>query len=156
MIGNLYRPGTLYTQGVVETLDYDFPSLAQGVIIPHGIYDLKKNQGYINLGTSHDTSEFACDSLRQWSTYNPIEHRLFPHLQRACQGVIFTSVEVVKELMEKATTKTGLQVSVHILTKVYTTGRKVAVDFKEQMRGLFDEELPHWNYRVLPEAASTG
>lgn len=212
MIGNLYRPGTLYTQGVVETLDHDFPSLAQGVIIPHGIYDLKKNHGYINLGTSHDTSEFACDSLRQgWpaqgqadyphassllllcdgggsngartylfkaelerfaqetglevrvahypaytSKYNPIEHRLFPHLQRACQGVIFSSVEVVKELMEKATTKTGLQVSVHILTKVYTTGRKVAVDFKEQMRVIFDEELPHWNYRVLPETAYTG
>jgi hypothetical protein len=212
LIGNLYRPGTLYTQGVVETLDHDFPSLAQGVIIPHGIYDLKKNQGYINLGTSHDTSEFACDSLRQWwhaqgqadyphassllllcdgggsngartylfkaelerfaqetglevrvahypaytSKYNPIEHRLFPHLQRACQGVIFSSVEVVKELMEKATTKTGLQVSVHILTKVDTTGRKVAVDFKEQMRVIFDEELPHWNYRVLPETAYTG
>lgn len=212
MIGNLYRPGTLYTQGVVETLDHDFPSLAQGVIIPHGIYDLKKNHGYINLGTSHDTSEFACDSLRQWwhaqgqadyphassllllcdgggsngartnlfkaelerfaqetglevrvahypaytSKYNPIEHRLFPHLQRACQGVIFTSVKVVKELMEKATTKTGLQVSVHILDKVYTTGRKVAVAFKEQMRVIFDEELPYWNYRVLPEAACTG
>ena len=90
------------------------------------------------------------------SKYNPIEHRLFPHLQRACQGVIFSRVEGVKELMEKATTKTGLHVSVHILTKVYTTGRKVAVDFKEQMRVIFDEELPHWNYRVLPETAYTG
>ena len=58
--------------------------------------------------------------------------------------------------MEKATTKTGLQVSVHILDKVYTTGRKVAVAFKEQMRVIFDEELPYWNYRVLPEAAYTG
>jgi hypothetical protein len=45
LIGNLYRPGTLSTQEVVETLDHDFPSLAQGVIIPHGIYDLKKNHG---------------------------------------------------------------------------------------------------------------
>ena len=41
------------------------------------------------------------------SKYNPIEHRLFPHLTRACQGVIFTSVDVVQELMAKATTKTG-------------------------------------------------
>ena len=147
MIGNLYRPGTLYTQATVETLDHDFPSLAEGVVIPHGIYDLQRNHGYVNLGTSHDTSEFACDSLRQWwqgygrlaspaatsllkadleklvqdtglemriahyppytSKYNPIEHRLFPHLTRACQGVIFTSVDVVQELMAKATTKTG-------------------------------------------------
>ena len=41
------------------------------------------------------------------SKYNPIEHRLFPHLTRACQGVIFASVELVKQLMEKATTSTG-------------------------------------------------
>ena len=66
LIGNLYRPGTLYTQETVETLDHDFPSLAEGVVIPHGIYDLRQNHGYVTLGTSHDTSEFACDCLRQW------------------------------------------------------------------------------------------
>nr|WP_293312832.1 hypothetical protein [Microcoleus sp. PH2017_08_TRC_O_A] len=37
--------------------------------------------------------------------YNPIEHRLFSHVTRACQGVIFTSVELVKELMKKNHTK---------------------------------------------------
>ena len=47
--------------------------------------------------------------------YNPIEHRLFPHLTRACQGVIFSSVELVKDLMSKATMKTGLEVEVTIL-----------------------------------------
>ena len=47
-------------------LDHDFPSLAQGVVIPHGIYDIKSKKGYINIGTSHNTSEFACDCLRQW------------------------------------------------------------------------------------------
>ena len=63
------------------------------------------------------------------SKYNPIEHRLFPHLSRACQGVIFESVELVKELMEKAKTNTGLQVRVDILDKVYQTGRKYAEGF---------------------------
>lgn len=76
------------------------------------------------------------------SKYNPIEHRLFPHLTRACQGVIFTSVDVVQELMAKATTKTGLEVSVNILNKEYATGRKVAADFKEQMGIIFDADLP--------------
>lgn len=66
MIGNLYREGKLYTQKAIEVLDHDFPSLAEGVVIPHGIVDMKSNQGYINIGTSHDTSEFACDCLRQW------------------------------------------------------------------------------------------
>ena len=208
----MYRPGTLYTQATVETLDHDFPSLAEGVVIPHGIYDLQRNHGYVNLGTSHDTSEFACDSLRQWwqaygrlvypaatsllilcdgggsnsartylfkaeleqlvqdmgleiriahyppytSKYNPIEHRLFPHLTRACQGVIFTSVDVVQELMAKAATKTGLEVRVNILNKEYATGRKVAADFKEQMGVIFDADLPQWNYRVPPRETYMG
>ena len=38
------------------------------------------------------------------SKYNPIEHRLFPHLTRVCHGVIFDSVEMVKDLMAKAKT----------------------------------------------------
>jgi hypothetical protein len=47
------------------------------------------------------------------SKFNPIEHRLFPHVTRACQGVVFTSIELVKELMEKTHTETGLKTFVH-------------------------------------------
>lgn len=90
------------------------------------------------------------------SKYNPIEHRLFPHLTRACQGVIFTSVDVVQELMAKAATKTGLEVSVNILNKEYVTGRKVAADFKEPMGVIFDADLPQWNYRVPPRETYMG
>jgi len=175
-------------------------------VIPHGIYDLKKNHGYLTLGTSHDTSEFAKDCLLGWwnpygeldypgvnsililcdgggsnssrgdlfklalsqfaqatgvevrvahyppytSKYNPIEHRLFPHLERACRGVIFIHLEIVEELMSKAETKTGLTVSVTVIDKVYKTGIKVPADVKEQINIIRDEELPQWNYRILP------
>jgi hypothetical protein len=178
------------------------------VVIPHGIYDLARNTGYLHLGTSHDTSEFACDHLRHWwnkhgarhypqatsililcdgggsnssryyifkqklqkladrigieiriahyppycSKYNPIEHRLFPHVTRACQGVVFKSVELVKRLMEKTHTKKGLDVFVKIVRKTYQTGRKVAKDFKENMRIVFDQYLPQWNYRAVSES----
>ena len=84
------------------------------------------------------------------SKYNPIEHRLFPHLTRVCRGLIFTSVELVKALMEKATTRTGLHVTVDILDKVYQTGRKYAEGFKENMKIVFDEILPKLNYRAVP------
>jgi hypothetical protein len=84
------------------------------------------------------------------SKYNPIEHRLFPHVTRACQGVIFTSLELVKKLMAKTQTKTGLSVVVNVIDKIYTTGRKVADGFKETMKIIFDEYLPKWNYRVVP------
>jgi hypothetical protein len=206
LLGNFYREGRLYTQGVIETFDHDFPSAASGVVIPHGLYDVQRNRGHVNLGTSHDTSEFACDSLRHWwegqgrasypratsllllcdgggsnsasqylfkedlqrladrigieirvahyppytSKYNPIEHRLFPHLTRACQGVIFHTVELVKGLMGRAKTATGLEVTVDILDKVYQTGRRYAADFKETMRIVFDDVLPRWNYRAIP------
>jgi len=205
-LGNLYRDGHLYTLAEVQTWDHDFTSLATGVIIPHSIYDLKRNTGYINLGTSKDTSEFACASIRNWwhhegrrnyphatvililcdgggsnssrhsifkedlqkladelgvtiriahyppycSKYNPIEHRLFPHVTRACQGVIFTAIELVKELMEKTTTTKGLRVTVQIIDQVYKTGRKVADDFKETLRIVFDRFLPQWNYMAVP------
>ena len=205
-LGNFYRDGKLYTLEQLLTYDHDFTSFAQGVVIPHGLYDLKQNIGYINLGTSKETSEFSCDCLRNWwyhqgqynyphatsilllcdgggsnnsrhyifkqdlqklvdeigieiriahyppytSKYNPIEHRLFPHITRACQGVIFTSIELVKELIEKTRTSTGLKVTVQIIDQVYETGRKVADDFKETMKIVFDDFLPKWNYTAVP------
>lgn len=65
-LGNLYRDGQLYTLAELQTLDHDFVSYAEGIVIPHGIYDLKHNIGYITLGNSKETSQFACDSLRNW------------------------------------------------------------------------------------------
>lgn len=85
------------------------------------------------------------------SKYNPIEHRLFPHVSRMCQGVIFESVQTVKELMEKATTRTGLKVFTMILDKVYQKGRKVDEGFKANMKIVFDKLLPQWNYTAKPE-----
>ena len=205
-LGNLYRDGQLYTLEEVRTLDHDFVSYAEGIVIPHSIYDLKYNSGYINLGTSHDTSEFVCDSLRNWwynqgqalypeatcllilcdgggsnssrhyifkedllkladeigldiriahyppycSKYNPIEHRLFPHVTRACQGVVFQNIELVKELMAQTSTTKGLTVTVEIIDKVYELKRKVANGFKETMRIVFDKVLPQWNYTAVP------
>ena len=207
-LGNFYRDGRVYTPQAFRTYDHDFTSLADGLVIPHAIYDLLKNAGYITLGTSKDTSEFACDSLRNWwshrgqydypqatsilvlcdgggsndarhylfkfevqrladeigieiriahyppytSKYNPIEHRLFPHVTRACRGAIFTSLEVVKRLMERTKTRQGLSVTVQVLDKVYETGRKVAETFKQNMPIRFDDHLPQWNYCAVPNA----
>lgn len=206
MIGNFYREGMLYTQQRVHVNDHDFRSLADGIVIPHALYDLERNLGYVTLGTSHDTTEFACTCLRQWwltygriaypeateslllcdcggsnnaryylfkqdlqhlaedlgialriahyppytSKYNPIEHRLFPHLTRACQGVVFKSVEVVRDFMSQAQTKTSLNVFVSILDQVFETKRKVDDGFKENMRIVFDDYLPQCNYTAFP------
>src|SRR6202034_3198497 len=85
------------------------------------------------------------------SKYNPIEHRLFPHLTRACRGVIFHTLKTVQYYMAKAETTTGLKVKVNILNKMYKTGRKYAAGFKEGMKILFYKNLPKWNYRAVPQ-----
>lgn len=206
LIGNFAREGHTYTQAHVDVLDHDFPSAGDGKLIPHGLYDLARNEGYLHLNTSHDTSEFCCDSMAHWwerhgrqhypnarrmlllcdgggsnatnrhvfkealqklvdcigltirvahyppycSKHNPIEHRFFPHVTRACQGVIFHSVAIAKQFMEKAKTGAGLKVTVDILQGVYVTGKKCAADFLENMRIVFDKHFPKWNYRAIP------
>jgi len=85
------------------------------------------------------------------SKHNPIEHRVFPHLTRACQGVIFHTVDIAKQFIERTKTSTGLHVTVSILEKVYATGRKCTQGFKKNMKIDFDEHLPRWNYRALPQ-----
>ena len=207
LLGNLYREGRLYTRETLEVSDHDFPSLADGVVIPHGIYDVVRNEAMVNIGISRDTGEFACDSLGHWwitqgqfaypnatsllmlmdgggsnssrhylfkqdlqaladklaipirvshyppytSKWNPIEHRLFFHVTRALQGVIFKSHELVKELIETTTTKNGLTVKATIFDKVYRVGRKVVDGFKKSMRILFDDHLGQWNYVAVPQ-----
>ena len=86
------------------------------------------------------------------SKYNPIEHRVFPHVTRACQGVIFHSLEIAKQFIERTKTNKGLRVTVRILEKVYATGRKCAANVKETLKIAFDKYLPQWNYRAIPES----
>lgn len=206
-LGQLYRKGRVWTQRAFRAFDHDFPSWATGVVIPHGIYDLARNRGHINIGLSRDTSQFACDSFRWYwnrigrqcypdatsilwlcdcggsnsaaqylfkqdlqhlvdelgveirvahypsycSKYNPIERRFFPHVGRACQGLLFDTLDTVVRLMRRAATATGLKTTVNVIRRAYETGRKVADDFTKAMTIRFDEFLPKWNYRAVPQ-----
>jgi len=49
-----------------EVQVYDFLSLAGGKGTPYGVYDLTTNQGWVSVGTSHDTAQFAVQTIRQW------------------------------------------------------------------------------------------
>jgi DNA-binding GntR family transcriptional regulator len=84
------------------------------------------------------------------SKWNPVEHRVFPHITRVLRGVILTSHDQVKHLIERTTTKTGLTVSARIYWKVYQKGTQVTKGFKEAMAMVFDAVLPKWNYRAVP------
>jgi Rhodopirellula transposase DDE domain len=76
-LGTLYRHGKVYCQQALKAFDHDFPSLASGVIMPHGIDDLARNQGWIHVGLSRDTTAFACESLRLF--WHSDGRRLYPN-----------------------------------------------------------------------------
>ena len=76
------------------------------------------------------------------SKHNPIEHSVFPHVTRACEGLVFDSLHTVKELISKTSTETGLKVTVGILDKVYKAGRKVAEKLKSTSNVVSDDVLP--------------
>jgi len=54
----------------VDVNVYDFPNLSEGKAIPYGAYDVFKNEGFVNVGVDHETSEFAVQSLRNWWKYS--------------------------------------------------------------------------------------
>jgi len=49
-----------------EVLVHDFPQLGQGSAVPYGTYDVGRNEGFVNVGVSSDTAEFAVESIRRW------------------------------------------------------------------------------------------
>lgn len=65
-LGNMYREGKCYSTGAIEVLDHDYHHLSKGAVIPSGIYDVQKNEGYISIGNSHETAEFITDNLVWW------------------------------------------------------------------------------------------
>jgi hypothetical protein len=83
------------------------------------------------------------------SKHNPIEHRFFSHVTRACQGVVFHSIEIAKQFMEKTKTNKGLKVTVDVLTGVYETGKKCAPDFSKNKCISSDKHFPLWNYQAM-------
>lgn len=208
-LGQLFRKGRVRCSKAFEAFDHDFPSWADGVIIPHGIYDPVRNRGHINIGLSHDTTQFACDSLKWYwnrigrqcypnadsmlllfdcggsnsankyifkydlqavansigmeirvahypsycSKYNPIERRFFPHVGRACTGMLFDTLQTVVDLMRNASTSTGLKTTVNVMRRVYESGRKCTDAMKEHIRStlVYHALLPKWNYTCVPQ-----
>jgi hypothetical protein len=68
LVGNFKNHGQKYQKkGKAEIVNvYDFEYLAKGKAIPYGIYEVIKNNGFVNVGVSHDTAEFAVESIKQW------------------------------------------------------------------------------------------
>ena len=49
-----------------EVLVHDFPHLGEGKAIPYGAYAIARDRAVVNVGVTHDTAEFAVESIRRW------------------------------------------------------------------------------------------
>lgn len=203
-LGNLYRSGRLYSTAPIKVFDHDYFHLSKGSVIPHGIYDLQRNTGYISIGSSHETAEFIADNLFWWweeygihqypdapyililcdagggndyrhhkfkmqmillaekigidiiichyppyaSKWNPIEHRLFCHVNKAMQGVVFSDYNIVKQLISKTKTDTGLNVHVRLNLKEYPVGFITTKEEVDYSKIQFNKKVPKLSYRI--------
>ena len=66
LIGQFRNLGRTWRQQPLQVLETDFPSDAKGKAVPYGIYDVQHNEGYLVVGVSHETAEFALAAIYRW------------------------------------------------------------------------------------------
>jgi hypothetical protein len=81
-VGEFKNPGQTWRtrEQPREVLVYDFPHVGVGTAIPYGTYDVQKNQGLVNVGMTHDTAEFAVESIRRW--WHQLGRQHYPRAKR--------------------------------------------------------------------------
>lgn len=116
-LGNFKNNGHEYrkSKDPRKVLDHDFLIKKLGTVAPYGIYDVSKNIGFINLGTSHDTAEFAGNSIYQW--WHHIGKATYPKAKKlyiTCDGggSNGSRIHLWKLQLAKLAESTGLEIYV--------------------------------------------
>lgn len=65
-IGQFRNPGRTLRREPLDVLATDFPSDAIGKAVLYGVYDIQRNEGFMRVGVSHETAEFAVAAIRHW------------------------------------------------------------------------------------------
>lgn len=87
LIGNFKNPGQTWRQEAEIVNDHDFESDALGKSVPYGLYVMNNNRGYVYVGTSADTAEFATDALSYWwRDFGQYDFPGAPALLALCDG----------------------------------------------------------------------
>lgn len=93
---------------------HDF-ALESGKVAPYGVYDLTENAGWVNLGTDHDTSAFAVESIRRW--WHNMGKEVYPKATRLLitadsGGSNGYRVRLWKKELQRLVDETGLIITV--------------------------------------------
>ena len=117
LVGDFKNNGRKWMKkGKAEIVNvYDFWFLAKGKAIPYGIYDICMNNGFVNVGIDHNTSEFAVESIKQW--WNKIGKKNYPNTKELliCAdggGSNASRSRLWKFYLQKFANKTGLKITV--------------------------------------------
>ena len=117
LIGNYKNNGREYhpKETPVKVKDHDFMDKELGKAIPYGIYDLSKNEGFVNVGNDRDTSVFAVESIRIW--WNRMGKECYPDAEKLLitadgGGSNGYRRRAWKTELAKFATETGLRITV--------------------------------------------
>lgn len=117
VIGNLKNNGREWFEKKTPTdvKVYDFIDKELGKAVPYGVYDIAKNEGWVNVGISSDTAEFAVNSIRTW--WHEMGKELYSHAKRLMitadgGGSNSSRSKLWKTELQKFATETGLEISV--------------------------------------------
>jgi len=94
---------------------HDFKDKQLGKAIPYGVYDLRSDEGYVNVGIDHDTAQFAVNSIRSWWEHLGAER--YPHATRLqitadCGGSNGNRTKLWKVELGKLADEIGLELAV--------------------------------------------
>ncbi|MCK4981449.1 MAG: ISAzo13 family transposase [Victivallaceae bacterium] len=109
--GQEYQP----SYSSVRVNVYDFPSFAKGKVTPYGIYDITQNTGWVNVGVSKDTAQFAVATIKNW--WNEMGVKLYPGSAKLLVhadggGSNGSRNRLWKAELQKFSTESGLEITV--------------------------------------------
>lgn len=117
LIGNYKNQGREWSlKGTpLEVNMHDFPDPDMGKAIPYGVYDIAQNNGYVTVGITHDTAEFAVSSIKNW--WNHLGRKRYPRSRKLlitpdAGGSNGYRVRLWKKEIQKFADNTGLEVTV--------------------------------------------
>ena len=118
LIGNFKNGGSDYRpKGDPHRVNtHDFQDKALGKVVPYGVYDIGANAGWVSLGITSDTAEFAVNAIRTW--IERVGRPRYPDMHELtvtadCGGSNGARVRLWKVEMQKLADESGLTLKVH-------------------------------------------
>ena len=118
LVGNFRNGGTDYRPrgDPLRVNVHDFEDKRLGKVAPYGVYDVTANEGWVSVGITADTAEFAVASLRHW--FERMGRQRYPEADELtitadCGGSNGARVRLWKLELQKWADETGLTIHVH-------------------------------------------